>query len=98
MPKSSARLEQGSVLVSRERQVARVLQPFRWAAAGGAEDRRRESGKDVALASLAHNGLKSLTGKNIPADPEKWNGVIHTGFEIVPEPSMIQRAVATVVD
>ena len=57
-----------------------------------------ESGKDVALASLAHNGLKSLTGKNIPADPEKWNGVIQTGFEIAPEPSMIQRAVATVVD
>ncbi len=48
--------------------------------------------KDVALAGLAHTGLKSLTGKNLPADPAQWQGVVQAGFEVVPEPSGVVRA------
>lgn len=47
--------------------------------------------KDVALASLAHTGLKSLTGKNLPADPVEWQSVVQAGFEVVPEPSGVVR-------
>jgi len=47
--------------------------------------------KDVALASLAHTGLKSLTGKDLPPDPAQWQGVVQAGFEVVPEPSAVGR-------
>lgn len=52
-----------------------------------------EQGKDVALASLAYTGLKSLTGKSLPQDPAQWDQVIQAGFEIAPEPSGVERAV-----
>ncbi len=42
-----------------------------------------ESGKDIALASLAHTGLQTLTGKDLPADPSAWEGVVQAGgFEV----------------
>jgi len=53
-----------------------------------------ENGKDVPLSHLAHTGLVGLTGQKLPADPEKWNAIVQTGFEIAPEPGGIQRAVS----
>jgi HEAT repeat protein len=35
-----------------------------------------ESGKDTAITGRAHDGLVRLTGKRLPADPEKWNEVV----------------------
>ncbi|OWK36510.1 HEAT repeat domain-containing protein [Fimbriiglobus ruber] len=52
-----------------------------------------EKDKDITLTAKAHEGLVQLTGKNLPADPEKWNGVVQAEFEIVPEPNAIQRAI-----
>lgn len=53
-----------------------------------------EQGKDLTLGHLAHEGLVNLTGKSHPADPATWNGVVQAGFEIAPEPTAIERAVA----
>ena len=52
-----------------------------------------EQGKDITLTNLAHGGLVELTGKNLPADPGRWNEVVQTGFEIAPESNAIQRAI-----
>lgn len=42
-----------------------------------------EAGKDIALASLAHTGLQTLTGKDLPPDPSAWEGVVQAGgFEV----------------
>lgn len=57
-----------------------------------------ESGRDVALTSLAHSGLKGLTGKTAPARPEEWDAIVQAGFEVVPPPSGVQRALAEVID
>lgn len=57
-----------------------------------------ESGRDVALASLAHQGLKGLTGKTAPARPEEWNAIVQAGVEVVPAPGAVQRAIAEVID
>ncbi len=40
---------------------------------------KQEAGRDVVLAQNAHEGLKGLTGKDLPADPEKWQAVVQTG-------------------
>ncbi len=40
---------------------------------------KQEAGRDVVLAQNAHKGLKDLTGKDLPADPEKWQAVVQTG-------------------
>ncbi len=40
---------------------------------------KQEAGRDVVLAQNAHEGLKTLTGKDLPADPDKWQAVIQTG-------------------
>lgn len=53
-----------------------------------------EQGKDLTLGHLAHEGLVGLTGQNHPADPSVWAGVVQAGFEIAPEPSGVQRAIA----
>ncbi len=50
-----------------------------------------ETGKDVVLASRAHEGLVELTGKNLPADPAKWNSVVQSGFEVSSGPSWIEK-------
>jgi HEAT repeat protein len=57
-----------------------------------------ESGRDVALTSIAHQGLKDLTGKNAPADPEQWNAIVQAGVDIRPEPSGVMRAVSEIID
>ena len=56
-----------------------------------------EQGKDLTLEHLAHEGLVGLTGKNHPADPAAWNGVVQAGFEIAPEPNPIQKALGALV-
>lgn len=38
-----------------------------------------ESGRDITVATLAHDGLKSLTGKDLPADPKEWEAVVQAG-------------------
>ena len=38
-----------------------------------------ESGRDITVATLAHDGLKNLTGKNLPADPKQWDAVVQAG-------------------
>lgn len=49
---------------------------------------KQEAGRDVVLAQNAHLGLKTLTGKDLPADPEKWQAVIQTGGATVdPKPT-----------
>ena len=52
-----------------------------------------EHGNDVTLTNLAHGGLVSLTGQNQPADPQAWGAVVQAGFEIAPEPNLLQRTV-----
>jgi HEAT repeat protein len=52
-----------------------------------------ERGRDAAVVSRAHAGLKDLTGHDLPADPEQWNAVVQAGFDVRPEPTAIQRAV-----
>lgn len=52
-----------------------------------------ETGRDVVLAQNAHVGLKELTGKDLPADPDQWNQVIQTGVEVQQEPNAVQRAI-----
>ncbi len=52
-----------------------------------------ETGKDVVLASRAHEGLVDLTGQNLPADPAKWNNVVQSGFEISAGPGWVERTI-----
>jgi HEAT repeat protein len=52
-----------------------------------------EQGRDTAVVSHAHSGLKDLTGHDLPADPDQWNAVVQAGFEVKPERTAIQRAV-----
>lgn len=47
---------------------------------------------DGALVGTAHDGLVRLTGKKLPADPQKWNEVVQTGVTIAPEPNAIEQA------
>lgn len=57
---------------------------------------KEEAGRDVVLAQNAHDGLKSLTGQDLPADPDQWNQVIQAGVEVQPEQNLVQRAVGWV--
>jgi hypothetical protein len=57
-----------------------------------------EHDRDVALTSLAHAGLKDLTGKALPADPAEWGKVVQAGFEVAPAKSGVERAVAEIID
>ena len=52
-----------------------------------------EKGRDAAVVSRAHTGLKDLTGRDLPPDPQQWNEVVQAGFEVKPERTAIQRAV-----
>lgn len=52
-----------------------------------------EKSRDIGLASRAHEGLVSLTGKSLPAEPEKWDEVVQAGAEVAPEPTGVQRAI-----
>jgi len=51
-----------------------------------------ERGKDTALTGRAHDGLVSLTGKRLPADPAKWSEVVQAGAVVAPEPSWVENA------
>lgn len=44
-----------------------------------------EATRDVVLAQNAHQGLKDLTGKNLPADPEQWSQVVQAGVSVEPK-------------
>ncbi len=46
---------------------------------------KAESGRDVVLTRTAHEGLKELTGKDLPADPDKWGKVVQAGGGGVPD-------------
>ena len=51
-----------------------------------------EAGKDTALAGRAHAELVQLTGKDLPADPDKWGGVVQAGATVAPaEPTLLGR-------
>lgn len=52
-----------------------------------------ESGRDITVATLAHDGLRTLTGKDLPADPREWDAVVQAGATVVPAGNAIQRAV-----
>jgi len=56
-----------------------------------------ETGKDVVLANRAHEGLVDLTGKNLPADPAKWNSVVQSGFEVSSGPSWFEKNFAPII-
>lgn len=45
-----------------------------------------ESGRDITVATLAHDGLKSLTGKDLPADPKEWDAVVQAGATVPGSP------------
>jgi len=51
-----------------------------------------EQGKDVVLSQNAHDGLKGLTGKDLPADPKKWAEVVQAGGQVAPDGGGLQRA------
>jgi hypothetical protein len=46
---------------------------------------KQEAGRDVVLAQNAHEGLKELTGKDLPADPERWSAVVQAGVSVDPK-------------
>lgn len=52
-----------------------------------------ESGRDITVATLAHDGLRSLTGKDLPADPREWEAVVQAGAAVAPAGNAVQRAV-----
>jgi len=56
-----------------------------------------ETGKDLVLASRAHEGLVDLTGKNLPADPAKWNNVVQTGFEVTSGPTWVEKTLVPII-
>jgi hypothetical protein len=48
---------------------------------------KQEAGRDVVLAQNAHDGLKGLTGKDLPPDPEQWAAVVQAGVTVDPKPA-----------
>lgn len=57
-----------------------------------------EKTRDPALADRAHEGLVSLTGKNLPNDPQEWDLLVRNGqAAVAPEPNMVQQAAAWVL-
>jgi HEAT repeat protein len=57
-----------------------------------------ENGKNLAIMNRAHEGLKDLTGKNVPADPEEWQTVLQAGYEVRPSSSGVIRAVGSILE
>lgn len=51
------------------------------------------NGRDPAVTDRAHEGLVSLTGQRLPADPARWNQVVQAGVTIAPEPGLAERTV-----
>jgi hypothetical protein len=51
-----------------------------------------EAGKDPSLARGAHQGLVALTGKRLPADPQKWVELVQAGVTLAPEPTPFESA------
>ena len=41
--------------------------------------------------------MVDLTGKNLPADPAKWNNVVQTGFEVTSGPSWVEKTLAPII-
>ena len=58
---------------------------------------KTEGKRDLVMASRAHEGLIELTGKNLPADGEKWDKVVQAGIVVQPEQNAIQRAISSTV-
>lgn len=56
-----------------------------------------EANRDTAIANRAHEGLVELTGHTYPVGAAEWAGVVQAGFEVRPEPNMIQRAVGRLI-
>jgi hypothetical protein len=56
-----------------------------------------EANRDTALANRAHEGLVELTGHTYPVGAAEWSGVVQAGFEVRPEPNLIQRAVGRLI-
>lgn len=53
---------------------------------------KQEATRDVVLAQNAHEGLKQLTGKDLPADPDQWSQVVQAGVSVEPKgTSLIER-------
>lgn len=52
--------------------------------------------RDIQMADTAHKGLVDLTGKQIPADGDKWAEVVQAGFVVQPEPSGFRRALDSI--
>jgi HEAT repeat protein len=53
---------------------------------------KQEATRDVVLAQNAHQGLKELTGKDLPADPEQWSQVVQAGVSVEPKgTNLIER-------
>lgn len=53
---------------------------------------KQEATRDVVLAQNAHQGLKHLTGKDLPADPDEWSKVVQAGVSVEPKaPSLVER-------
>ncbi len=72
------------------RGLGKVRQPE--AVAALAKVLTRENGRDGAVVGRAHEGLVSLTGKKLPAEPAPWNEVVQAGAVVVPEPSWVETA------
>ncbi len=52
--------------------------------------------KDILMADSAHKGLVDLTGKELPADGEKWAEVIQAGFVVQPEQTGFRRVMGAI--
>jgi hypothetical protein len=49
--------------------------------------------QSLAMSRSAHQGLVRLTGKKLPANPEKWNEVVQAGVTLAPEPNWVENAI-----
>lgn len=52
--------------------------------------------RDVVMSDEAHQGLVKLTGKQLPADGDKWAEVVQAGFVVQPEPSGFRRVLGSI--
>ena len=58
---------------------------------------KKDAGRDIVIAARAHEGLVNLTGQKLPPEPAKWDALVQTNFQVVPEPNAVQRAIHSVV-
>lgn len=48
---------------------------------------------DTALIGRAHEGLVRLTGKRLPADPQRWEDVVQAGVQLAPPPGLLDTII-----